>query len=347
MNRKGVLYDVGRVMGGNLRPDYDPRLVRRELEIISGDLHCTAVKVCARDVRRLVVASEAALELGLEVWFCPELWGKDPPTTLQYLARAADAAGELERRWPGRVVFSIGTELSFFMRGILAGRTYAQRSQVAALPAQIASGEPTHRLNAFLADAVRQVRRAFSGPVTYASLPFEQVDWTPFDIVGIDHYWMESVKDRYVARLEPLRAIGKPLVISELGFRTRTGAELTGPMGPENLDLPSFVLHRVPLVGRAVRPRVREVHERDERLQADLLFRQLELLASLGVDGAFVYTFVSPILTHDDDPRHDLDTDSFSLVKSYLPGRHGMTYSDMPWEPKEAFGAIARFYAQH
>ena len=344
MNRKGVLYDVGRVMGGDLRPDYEPGPVRRELEIVARDLHCTAVKVCARDVRRLVVASQAALELGLEAWFCPELWGKDPPTTLRCIARAADAAGELERRWPGRVVFSVGTELSFFMRGILAGRTYAQRSRLAA---QIGSGEPTRRLNAFLADAVGEVRRVFGGPITYASLPFEQVDWTPFDIVGIDHYWMAPLKDRYVGRLDPLLVLGKPVFISELGFRTRTGAELTGPMGPENLDLPSFVLHRVPFVGRAVRPRVRTVYERNEWLQAELLVRQLELVASLGVDGAFVFTFVTPVLTYGDDPRHDLDTDSFSLVKSYLPGRQGTTYSDMPWEPKEAFGAVAEFYARN
>jgi hypothetical protein len=30
MRRKGVLYDVGRVMGGNWRPDYSPAVVRRE-----------------------------------------------------------------------------------------------------------------------------------------------------------------------------------------------------------------------------------------------------------------------------------------------------------------------------
>ena len=32
MHRRGVSYDVGSVMGGNWRPDYDPRVVRRELE---------------------------------------------------------------------------------------------------------------------------------------------------------------------------------------------------------------------------------------------------------------------------------------------------------------------------
>jgi len=45
MNRKGVLYDVGRVMGVNWRPLFDPNVVHRELEIIKNDLHCNAVRI--------------------------------------------------------------------------------------------------------------------------------------------------------------------------------------------------------------------------------------------------------------------------------------------------------------
>ena len=63
--------------------------------------------------------------------------------------------------------------------------------------------------------------------------------------------------------------------------------------------------------------------------------------------GAFVMTFVAPIAPHDDDPRYDLDMSSFALVKTYADGRHGTTYADMPWEPKEAFRAVADYYANH
>src|ERR1700752_975889 len=46
-NRKGVCYDVGRVMmGGNWRPKLDPKTVHRELGIIKNDLHCNAVRIC-------------------------------------------------------------------------------------------------------------------------------------------------------------------------------------------------------------------------------------------------------------------------------------------------------------
>jgi hypothetical protein len=36
---------VGRVLGGNWRPIFDPAVVGRELEFIRGDLHCTAVRL--------------------------------------------------------------------------------------------------------------------------------------------------------------------------------------------------------------------------------------------------------------------------------------------------------------
>ncbi len=70
----------------------------------------------------------------------------------------------------------------------------------------------------------------------------------------------------------------------------------------------------------------------------------LGLLDGAGVEGAFVMTFVSPIAPTDDDPRYDLDMNSYSLVKTYANG-HGTTYPDMPWEPKASFRAVADYYA--
>ena len=52
-------------------------------------------------------------------------------------------------------------------------------------------------------------------------------------------------------------------------------------------------------------------------------------------------------LNYSDDPRHDLDMASSSLVKYYGNGRYGATYPDMPWEPKESFKAVADCYAKH
>ncbi len=67
MKRRGVNYDVGRVMMGELwRPTFDPKMVHRELEIIKNDLYCNAVRICGLDLDRLMTASEDALKQGLE-----------------------------------------------------------------------------------------------------------------------------------------------------------------------------------------------------------------------------------------------------------------------------------------
>ncbi len=41
----------------------------------------------------------------------------------------------------------------------------------------------------------------------------------------------------------------------------------------------------------------------------------------------------------------DVDMASYSLVNTYV-GRHGVTYPDMLWEPRESFRALAGYYAK-
>jgi hypothetical protein len=345
VRRKGVLYDVGRVLAGNWRPDYHPDLVRRELAVIAGDLRCTAVKICGRDIDRLVLAGDAAAELGLEAWLCPELWNESPDATMAYIQAAAEAAEPLRRRWPDQVVLSVGTELSLFMRGILPGRTFARR--VRHLTGQPGTARQETPLRGYLTQVAATVRRVFDGPVTYAALPFEKVDWDQFDIVGVDHYWHQRIADRYPQTLQRWLDLGKPVVISEFGFRTRTGAGQTGAAGPENINELSMLARSVPVAGRHIQPRVKTVHERNEAEQATSLLRQLGLIDQAGVDGAFVHTFVFPLMPHDDNPRLDLDTDSYSLVKTLSRGRQGAAYPGMTWEPKQSFAAVAGYYATH
>ncbi len=347
MNRKGVTYDVGAVMGGNWRPDYDPKIVHRELAIIKQDLHCNTVRITGQDIGRLVVAAEDALQQGLEVWFYPVLWNKRPEETLAYLVKAAAAAETLRARYPDQVIFVAGGELTLFMQGIVPGRMFLGRLRRALSGGFIKAGKHNEPLNAFLRKANAAVRQVFHGPVTYAALIFEQVDWSLFDIVGVDHYWGEPIKDRYLDMLKPLFAFGKPVVITEFGFSTTSVPAISGALAIGNVDGLSLVLHRLPLAGRFIKPRLTKIDERDEAMQARRLIDQLTLLEGAGVDGGFISTFIFPIRPYDDVPKYDLDRESASLVKYYTGGRRGITYPDMTWEPKESFKAVAEYYASH
>jgi hypothetical protein len=93
-----------------------------------------------------------------------------------------------------------------------------------------------------------------------------------------------------------------------------------------------------------VRPRVRAIHPRDEHAQATLLIEQLEHLDRIGVDGAFVVSLSFPLAPYSDDPRHDIDATALSIVRTLPRGKRGTAFPDVPWEPKEAFYALADFH---
>jgi hypothetical protein len=348
MDIKGVCYDVGRVYGGRFltRPVFDPAATGRELQIIRDDLHANAVRFQGRDITRLITAAAGALELGLQVWLSPEMFEQSRETTLAYLVRAATAAEPLRQQFPGRLVFCVGTESSLFTRGIVPGRSVGQR--VANIrTAGVRSSPYAGPLQVFLAEASQRVRPVFHGPLTYASTPFEVVDWRLFDVIGVDHYRNSKVEDhRYAETIRRYLGEGKPVVNSEFGHSAYRG-DRPGHMELGEVDNLSLALHRIPLAGRLVRPRLKKgSHRRDEGHQARELTKTLGILDAEGADGAFVWTFADPWLTHSKDPRYDLDMTSTGLVKAYARGC-GSIYPDMPWEPKQAFSAVASFYATH
>lgn len=366
MKLKGVCYDVGAVMWFNWRPHFDLKTVGREIEIMKNDLHCNAVRITALDIERLTAASEIALRQGLQVWFSPVKWDKSQEETLAYIVKAAEKAEKLNKDYPDQVVFVIGGELTLFMNGIVEGKNVTERmtnlmkkfrsenhtvqANISESVSRVKAGEQNQILHSFLTKASNSVRQIFHGKLTYASLVWEAVDWNLFDYVGVDGYRNERIKDRYVELFKPSFAYDKPVVNTEFGVRTYQGAEINGAgLGGNIIETKSQLFHYwLPLIGRFIRPKlIQGQHIRDEGLQARELIDQLEVLDKAGVYGAFVSNFVSQITPYNDDPRFDLDMASFSLVKTYSGGRHGKTYSDMSWEPKESFKAVANYYLTH
>jgi len=342
MRLKGVVYDVGRAMGPlsvNWRPDYTPALMRRELDIIQTDLHANAVRLGSCDPRRLLDAADYAASIGLEVWMGPELWNATPQRTLRFVTDTAARAEPLFQRYADQLTFCVGTELTFLMRGIIPGRNHAQRTRAPNIRQFMASDQAA--LRRFLAELAASVRRVYGGPITYGALPIEHVDWDDFDSVGVNYYRQGVSDDQYVTKVRQLQAIGKPVVISELGFASSSDADNPEHLGTLNIRPVSLV----PGIGKLIRPRVRTVHSRDEHAQARLLLHQLQLLEGAGVDGAFVMCFSFPLAPYSDDPRRDVDATSLSIVRPLRGAQHGTTYPDMAWEPKEAFHAIADYYA--
>lgn len=334
MRARGIGYDTGFSFDGVTRRPFDHALVRRELEIIRDDLHCTAVRPFGDDLDRLEFAARYAAELGLEVWFSPFTHQLDADETLALLADAAERAERI-RATGAEVVFVAGAELSLFNRGFLPGDSLAERvANVLAGRADL--GTLPVRVNEFLARAVAVVRARFGGPVTYAAIPFEGVDWTPFDIVSVDAHRSKEIAHTYPQAIRALvdRSADKPVAITEFGCTTHRGAADHGARGGEIVEYEG-----------GVPARLNGDYVRDEQEQATYLRELLDVFTAEGVDAAFACTFVCYGLPYRDDPRTDLDMASWGVVK-VLDRANGVTYPDLPWEPKAAFAALADRYRE-
>ncbi|GAB4423729.1 MAG: hypothetical protein OHK0015_01630 [Chloroflexi bacterium OHK40] len=336
MRGKGINYDTGFINKGvSSREPFDLAVVRRELQIIRDDLHCNAVRITGGDPERLDIAARIAAEAGLEVWLSPFTCNLTEAEMLALLADCAERAERL-RRQGAEVVLLTGAELSLLNKGFLPGDTIGERLELLAESQRLRAliADVPARINSFLGKAVAVVRERFGGRLTYAAIPFEGVDWAPFDIISVDMYRSAEVAERYAAALHSLVAQGKPVAITEFGSATYRGAADKGARGGEVIEWDH----------EAIRPlRLNGDYTRDEDEQADYIRALLMIFATEGVDSAFVFTFVQYQLSHRPSPHEDLDMGSYSIVKAY-EDRLGETYPDMAWEPKVAFTTLARCY---
>jgi hypothetical protein len=336
MRAKGITYDTGFTNAGvSTREPFDAEIVRGEMRVIRDDLHCDAVRLTGGDPDRLEAAARHAADAGLEIWFCPFTCDLTAAALLDVLADCAGRAERLRQRG-AEVVFLTGSELSLFTQGFLPGDTLQDRLNLLTAPGprtREALAAVPGRINDFLGTAVDLVRERFGGKVSYASLPFEGVDWSPFDYVATDGgYRSSEVAGQFRAGIRALVALGKPVAITEFGCATHRGAAAKGARGGMIVEWDGAT----PL-------RLDGEYTRDEAEQAASLRELLAIFEAEGVDSAFANTFASYHLPHRADPRIDLDMASYGVVK-VLEGRRGCTYPGMPWEPKAAFAALADAY---
>lgn len=114
MRARGINYDTGFLPGQDLsRKTFTPETVRHEMAVISGDLHCDAVRISGRDPERLSIAARYAADAGLEVWFAPFPVDLPAEQLLPFFADCARRAEDL-RRTGAEVVFVTGCEISAY-----------------------------------------------------------------------------------------------------------------------------------------------------------------------------------------------------------------------------------------
>lgn len=336
MRIKGIVYDTGFINNGiTTKEKFDTNIIKREMHIIKNDLHCNAIRITGGDSNRLENAAALATSEGLEVWYCPFTCGLTIDELNSFLIDAAERAERL-RTLGAEVVFIAGSEISLFNKGIFNEETLAERLALITNPVKFREQLPQvqQKMKIFLADVVQQIRQKFKGKISYASLPFEGVDWSLFDFIATDAGHRSAAIAPYFQKgIQTLVSQGKPVAITEFGCCTYRGAADTGARADWIIEWDND--------GHA--SHLNNTYIRDEDEQANYLLELLEIFETEKVDAVFVNTLARYDLPHRADPIKDLDIASGGIVKVY-EDKQGKTYPDMPWEPKKSFYEISKFY---
>ncbi|WP_022899919.1 hypothetical protein [Humibacter albus] len=278
---------------------------------------------------RVNLAARAASEAGLDVWYSPFPCELEPDALHDHLVDSARRAEQLRKATKdAEVVFVAGCEVSLFNRGFLAGDDLSSRLET--LKNLADSGDPATfgallgNLNASLGATVAAVRAEFAGRISYASGPWEFIDWAPFDIIGVDAYRTAENASHFREELRSLRVHGKPIAATEFGCCTYRGAAAAGGEGWLVLD------------ESGDHSRVRRGTVRDEEEQAQYFTEVLEAFEQEELDSAFWFTYAGWELPHrPQEEERDLDVASYGAQA---------VLEDGTLSPKKVFHAIATAY---
>jgi hypothetical protein len=173
------------------------------------------------------------------VWISPFTNELSEDALIALLADCADRAERL-RASGADVVMVAGAELSLFTPGLLPGEGPIERINAIMMADANRRREIVvpmrQRLNELLARAVAEIRQRFGGKITYAAIPFEGVDWAPFDFASIDCYRMTAIAAFFRPGIREFVAKGKPVAITEFGCATFHGASERGAQGGAIVD---------------------------------------------------------------------------------------------------------------
>jgi hypothetical protein len=320
---RGVGYEVAD--GATRATSWNAARMRADLAAIAGRLQANSVSVFGDGVERLLATTEEAVRRGLHVWLQPRLGDVPGRDILDHLGEAARQAEQL-RRQGASIDLSVGAEFVLFVPGIVPGANAVERVHNL-LSGHFDPERLQRRLTAFIAAAAHVGRATFGGRLSYAAAQDDVVDWRQFDVVGVDYYASFPRRAQHVHALRRFTRFGKPVAIAEFGCCTYEGAPRRGGLAWDVYDES----------GRHLKPGL----VRSEHTQARYLVELVRIFASLGLDTATVYQFVTPDAPHRRRPRDDLDMASYGIVKPIWATR-GRPTSRWHWEPKQAFHALAR-----
>ncbi len=348
LSMRGVVYDVGLMFGGtSLSVEvFDTAQVAYDMHVLKHLLRCNTIRIEGESIDRLKKTAELAHAEGLKIFFNPWKHEANADETVAYVREAAKVAEQLRKKGAD-ITFITACEYTLFSRGAFPGDTFDERigwlmslgqnqSEQGRANAFKQLQEKNIALNKILKQLCKTIRSEFNGQVTYSSGVWETVDWSIFDIIGVDYYRNGESAEDYVTGLDRYKKENKPIIAMEMGCCAYEGAAQKGGFG-------FSVLKGVDTEGNAIwEGGTKPV--RNEKEQADYIEENIGLLEKAQADGVFVYVFRYPIYPYSETGL-DRDMVSYSLVKSF--STEDARSKIMPsWQPKEAFYRLGTIFSK-
>jgi hypothetical protein len=238
---KSITYFTGRHFAGEFGdPPTEDEMVE-SLTIIRarGELGCNAISLEGDYEDVTLRCAEIAMTAGFkEIILVPRYCKKNPDTDItmdEHVEKTVAFSKKAEelRKKSDTIVLSIGTELTFTVRGITSGLTKTERiKEMEGKTGDDYPPEMRDRLNAYLKKILDGVRPNFHGKVTYCSAVGERfaVAWKELDldIVAPHLYtwnYLPPTPQEWMLRVvRRLRQPGKPFYASEFGCETFIGS---------------------------------------------------------------------------------------------------------------------------
>jgi hypothetical protein len=274
---KGVNYFAGRPVP-TWWNDPTPKTeeVDEQLDTIRDELGCNSILILAGSdtESNLIEAGKLAIEKEFErIYLSPYYCDATIDETAEKIAEFSEQVKSL-REVSASIVFMFGHELSFAMKGITPGDTWDERI---AYPAKHNNWTKlvSTKLPGVLKRIIQVCKENYGYQVAYAaSWPeLDSIPWSDpiFESVCMDAYIVESTfqtKDWIANRLSGLKRFGKPVIASEFGCETFTGAGSV-----ENGWL------------------IQNQRSYDEDEQANYIKRYCDMLNNIRIDGAFWWAY--------------------------------------------------------
>jgi len=357
MQFKGINYDAGNRYGiVDSGRHIDIERLKGDLKFIK-DLNCNAIRMHGYHINKLILYSKEALKAGFTVWISPRLIDGNRQQTVEFVKKVAVEAELLRQEFEKKVYFIVGNELTLDSKAVFNAPKIGDRMKEYSEN----SGAGHTTIINFVNTLATESRKIFRGPITYAALSTETVDWYQFDIVGVNLYKSGrngETYETYNSKLLGYLAHRKPVAITEFGICAYRGASiegdisgnivkysLGGPKLPTNDELRKLIEKNVIdeneradyltiLIGENGRANCLN-KLKNENEQADYLEKLIQIYHNDGVFATFVFTFKDEQRKFSDIPTKNFDLGSYGIVKVVKNGK---------LVPKKAYYFVRRLY---